>query len=183
MTQTPQGFSTFNGPIFLIGFMASGKSTVAVRLAHLLPGYNVIDTDQAIEKREGCTISDLFAKEGEAYFRDCETHFLQTIDPSAKWIVSCGGGIILREENRRFMQKLGPVIWLTAQPQTILDRTKGNNERPLLRGKRTVTAVQNMLDSRRESYEQAATHVIATDELSPSVIAKQIREMLTASPA
>ena len=121
--------------IFLIGFMASGKSTVARALAEQLPDYQVIDTDQAIEELEGCSIADLFVQKGSLFSGLRNTLSLKSIEPTARQIISCGGGMILRAENRRIMGELGPVIWLTATPETILDRTEENNERPLLRGK------------------------------------------------
>ena len=161
---------------FLIGFMAVASPVAA--LAEQLPDYQVIDTDQAIEELEGCSIADLFVQKGERYFRDCETHFLKSIEPTARQIISCGGGMILRAENRRIMGELGPVIWLTATPETILDRTEENNERPLLRGKRSVEAIQMMLDERRPQYEAVALHKVPTDGLTPQMIAKQIRGML-----
>ena len=85
--------------IYLVGFMGTGKSSVAKELAKLLP-LNVVDMDIAIESLAGRTISDIFAQDGEESFRNTETMVLTAISKAQNQIVSCGGGVVLRQENK-----------------------------------------------------------------------------------
>ena len=92
--------------IFLIGFMGSGKSTVASCLAHNY-NLNIVEMDQMIVEQEGMSIPDIFAQKGEAYFRDAETELLIAIGKEQNKVVSCGGGVVLRERNIAEMKKSG----------------------------------------------------------------------------
>ena len=105
--------------IFLIGFMGAGKTSVAQCLQQMFH-MDVIEMDQVIALREGCSIPEIFDRYGEAYFRDLESNLLREISKSRGQIVSCGGGAILREENIKEMKRSGKVVLLTASPETIL---------------------------------------------------------------
>ena len=105
------GLPKWRTNLFLIGFMGSGKSSVAAYLHRLLAADD-LDMDREIEKREGRTITDLFLMEGEAYFRERETALLKEVREGDGTIVACGGGVILREENVGAMRKRGRVVWL-----------------------------------------------------------------------
>ena len=148
--------------IFLIGFMGSGKSTVASYLSQYF-GMQVIEMDQLIVEREGMSIPHIFEKYGEQYFRDAETKLLLEIQSEENKVVSCGGGVVLREQNVEVMKKGGLVVLLTAKPETILERVKDDDNRPLLRGNKTVSFIHEMMEKRREKYENAADIVIWTD--------------------
>lgn len=91
--------------IFLIGFMGTGKSTVAQALQEVT-GREIIEMDQELEKLANMTINDIFAKHGEDYFRDLESKLVLEISKQDEKIVSCGGGAVLREENRKYMRKV-----------------------------------------------------------------------------
>ena len=105
--------------IFLIGFMGTGKTTVSKALASLLP-MEEMDTDAYIAALEGMSISRIFEEKGETYFRDRETRLLEELKVKKGYIISCGGGMALREENRQKMKEAGKVVLLTARPETIL---------------------------------------------------------------
>ena len=152
--------------LVLIGFMGSGKSTIGRKLHEQL-GYQLIDTDVLIEERQGISISKIFADQGEPAFRDMETALLQELvaNPPANRIVSTGGGIILREENRKLLQELGFVVWLKAPDAEILERTKRNNDRPLLQTEDPVAAVKKMMTERDPLYTESAHLELDTGNL------------------
>lgn len=159
--------------IFLIGFMGCGKSTVAAGLSAKY-GMDIVEMDQIIVEREGMSISDIFAQKGELYFRDVETHLLIEIQSENNKVVSCGGGVVMREQNVEAMRKGGCVVLLTANPETILERVKDDNSRPLLQGNKNIDFINEMLEKRRAKYESAADIVIQTDEKRIDDICEEI---------
>ena len=159
--------------VFLIGFMGSGKSTIASYLAENY-GMEIIDMDQLIVEREGMAIPDIFAQKGELYFRDVETSLLIEIQGEQNKVVSCGGGVVLREKNIQAMKKSGQVVLLNAKPETILERVKDDDNRPLLRGNKNVQFILDMMGKRQPNYEAAADLVIHTDGKSADEICKEI---------
>lgn len=160
--------------IFLIGFMGSGKSTVASCLSRNY-GMGMIEMDEVIAKHEKMSISDIFAQKGESYFREAETRLLREIEEDGHKVVSCGGGVILREENVQEMKKKGRIVLLSAKPETILERVKGNDNRPLLAGKKDVNSICEMMEERRPRYEAAADVEISTDGKTAEEISKEIQ--------
>ena len=148
--------------ILLIGFMGTGKSTLSARLKKELD-MKEVDTDMLIEKRQGMTISDIFAKKGEEAFRNMETELLKELKSERNLIISCGGGMALRDENAAVMKEAGTVVWLTAEPETILERVKHDDSRPLLRGNKNVEFIGNLLEQRYSKYKAAADVAVATD--------------------
>ena len=163
--------------IFLIGFMGSGKSTVASYLSHNY-NLNIVEMDQIIVENEGLSIPEIFAQKGEAYFRDAETNLLIAIGKEQNKVVSCGGGVVLRQQNIAEMKKSGCVVLLTASPETILERVKNDDNRPLLNGKKDVAFIRDMINNRRPKYEAAADFSISTDEKEIKEICKEIIEKI-----
>ncbi len=162
--------------VILIGFMGCGKTTVGLRLSYRLRR-TVIDTDKEIEREEKRTISDIFAADGEAYFRDRETDCLKKLSGNtAGQIISVGGGLPLREENRRLLHELGQVFYLRAKGETIYERLKDDNTRPLLQGDDPLTKIRTLLDERDPYYREAADVVIAVDGKSFEQILDEIEE-------
>ena len=159
--------------IFLIGFMGCGKSTVA---AHLFEeyGFQIIEMDQVLVERVGMSISEMFEKYGETYFRNEETKLLTECENQTDKVVSCGGGVVLRKENVEIMKRSGKVVWLTANPETILSRVKNDENRPLLEGNKNVLSIAHMLEKRYANYEAAADVIIETDDKSIEDICKEI---------
>ena len=163
--------------IFLIGYMGSGKSSVAAYMAEKY-GMEVLEMDEMIADREGMSISDIFAKQGEEYFRNVETTLLQEICLQENKVVSCGGGVVLRSHNVEMMTKRGTIVLLSARPETILERVKDDTSRPLLQGNKTVAYIREMMDKRREHYENAAEVVVWTDGKQIAEISSEIFEQI-----
>lgn len=163
--------------IFLIGYMGTGKSTVAAYMA-MQYGMEVLEMDQMIVDREGMSISDIFAKHGEAYFRDMETKLLIEIQTQENKVVSCGGGVVIREQNVEEMRKGGNIVLLSAKAETILERVKDDNSRPLLQGNKNIAFINDMLEKRRAKYESAADIVIETDAKQVADICNEIFEQI-----
>lgn len=167
----------FSYNLVLIGFMGTGKSTVATYLSkqyHM----DIIEMDALIEQREGMSIPEIFQVHGEPYFRSLETNLLKEMQTYENKIISCGGGAALREENVREMKKNGKVILLTARPETILERTREDNSRPLLKDRKTPESISLLMEQRREKYLAAADLSVATDNKSIPEICKEIIEKL-----
>lgn len=163
--------------ILLIGFMGTGKSTVASCLEKNY-GMNIVEMDETIAMQQGMSIPDIFEKYGEEYFRNLETELLIEIQKKENQVVSCGGGVPMRDVNVAWMKKNGCVVLLTATPETILERVKDDDNRPLLRGNKNVTFISDLLEKRREKYEAAADIVVATDGKDAKEICKEIFEKI-----
>lgn len=165
--------------IFLIGFMGSGKSTVGKQLSDIT-GFQFIDTDSIIEEKMEMKISKIFNKKGEKFFRKIETQVLQNIDDDENQIISCGGGIILKEENRKLVKEKGKVIFLNGKIKTMLDRVENDDNRPVLfpvlRGNndKKYEAFKDILDKRMPLYMETADIIIEIEKKHPEEIAKEI---------
>lgn len=152
-------FMKKNNIVFIIGFMASGKSTFGKRMAKEL-GYKFIDTDKEIEKQEGKSISQIFEEKGEQYFRTLEMKFLKEIAVnSEKTIISSGGGMACNQYRLNRMLKLGKVIYLEIDAKSVINRLqKAKQKRPILEGlseKKLNKKIESLLNKRRKYYEQA----------------------------
>lgn len=164
------------GNVILIGFMGSGKTTVGLRLSYRLRR-PVIDTDKEIEREERRAISDIFAADGEAYFRDRETTCLRKLIESVNnQIISVGGGLPVREENRALLHELGQVFYLCAKEETIYERVKDDTTRPLLQGGDPLSKIRALLNERDPYYRAAADVVIAVDGKNFEQILNEIEE-------
>lgn len=159
--------------IFLIGFMGAGKTVVSQALS-ARTGIPSADTDEMIRREQGMEITDIFAQKGEAHFRTLETDLLRSLKGRDPMIISCGGGMPLREENASLMKEAGTVIWLTARPETIYERLKDDQTRPLLKGRNNPQAIGELMESRRERYEAAGDIQIAVDGRSVEEICEEI---------
>ncbi len=160
----------------LIGYMGAGKTTVGKQLASKC-GKQFADTDAMIVEREKMSINDIFAKYGESHFRAIETNLLkEMMDSMSGYVISCGGGLPLKEENRAYLKRLGKVIYLKADESDIIKRLRNDNTRPLLKGpKDEVRAkVHSMLEIRNPIYEEAADSVIVTSDKKISEIVAEI---------
>ena len=165
------------GHILLIGFMGVGNSSVARKLSRILD-LPETDTDHLIEEAEGMSISQIFQEKGEPYFRDAETALLKRLAGMDPMIISCGGGMAMREENAGLMKQAGTVVLLTALPQTILERVAHTNRRPLLEGRKNVKDISHMMKERRPRYEAAADFSVSTDFRGLDGICREIIDKL-----
>ena len=159
--------------IFLIGFMGTGKTTIANCLSRKLDR-KVVEMDQIISERAGMSISDIFKTYGEQHFRDLETGLLVETQSGMPVIVSCGGGTPMRECNVAEMKKSGCTVLLTACPETVLQRTKDNHDRPLLEKNKNVEFIAELMEKRREKYEAAADIIIETDGKNKKEICEEL---------
>lgn len=163
--------------IVLIGFMGCGKSTVARRLAEVLH-YPLIDTDQRIEQDARMSIPELFAAVGEEAFRDREAALLREIAAShtPRHIISTGGGIVVRPDNRPLLRTLGYVVWLRATEEVIFERTRHNRDRPLLQTTDPRASIHHLLTLRTPFYQETAHLTVDTEGLSSIEVAAGILE-------
>ena len=172
-----QARKLFDYNIVLIGFMGAGKSTISDFLKTVF-AMEIVEMDQIIAERQGMSISDIFETYGEEYFRDLETNLLIEMQSRTNVVISCGGGVPMRERNVAEMKKNGRVVLLTAKPETILERVKDNHDRPLLEGNKTVPYIAQLMEKRREKYEAAADIVIETDGKSELQICEELVQSL-----
>ena len=163
--------------IVLIGFMGCGKSTVGREL-HQRLGYPLVDMDQVIEQRAGKPITAIFADEGEAAFREMESALLRELaaDHTARRIISTGGGVVGREENRVLLRQLGYVVWLDAPLEVILERTGRNRQRPLLHTDDPAARISALLAERLPLYQESAHLKLDTAGLNSGELATGILE-------
>ncbi len=160
--------------IFLTGFMGTGKTTVGTRLAERL-GLPFFDTDQEIERAEGRAISAIFASDGEAYFRAVERRVLEGTPANA--VVATGGGAVVDPVNRDRMRAAGPIICLSADPDTIYRRTALNHDRPLLGEQGRAARIRALLAQRAPAYAES-DFIIDTSELDIGAVVDQIVRFL-----
>lgn len=163
--------------IFLIGFMGTGKSAISKYLGDNY-NMNIFEMDETIEQRQGMSISDIFAKNGEEYFRNLETELLKEIAGKENCVVSCGGGTPLRDENVHIMKEGGKVILLSARPETIYERVKDSHNRPLIENNKSVEYIAELLKKRQSKYEAAADCVVITDGRTKEDIAEEIMQKI-----
>ena len=162
--------------IILIGFMGAGKTTVGRKLANRL-GYFFLDTDQQIEKQQGCTIEEIFRYAGEATFRDLETKLLGNLQNVHNTILSTGGGMFLRSENQVFLKGIGKTVYLQVDRETLKQRLQCDLNRPLLQKPNWQENVNQMLQQREPAY-LTADLTIESQEGPPNVMVSRIIEAI-----
>jgi shikimate kinase len=163
--------------IYLVGFMGTGKSAVGKELAKRKK-LQFVDLDELIELKEKRLISDIFAKEGEPYFRIVEKRTLAEVSMEKKFVVACGGGIVLNNDNMKTMKKTGVIVCLTASPEIILERTRLASHRPLLNVKDPKKQIELLLKMRSPFYAQADKS-IDTSKLSIKEVADKVLKLIS----
>ncbi len=161
--------------IILVGFMGCGKSTIGRELSKLLC-YPLIDTDQLISEREGRTISEIFAQEGESYFRALESGLLRELhsDHDVRHIISTGGGLPVQSGNGELLKEIGYVVWLQSSVDSILERTGKNSNRPLLDQENPREKIEKLLAERTPIYERCSHLGLSTEGLSINEVSQGI---------
>ncbi len=173
------GYKTM--PITLIGYRATGKTTLAQMLAERL-GWGWIDADVEIERRAGKTIAEIFAEDGEPVFRDLEADVTMELCGQEKLVLAAGGGAPLRPESRRAMRQSGKVVWLQARPETVLARMTGDattaQRRPELTNKSALDEIVHLMDERESIYRETAHFEVDVESKTPRQIADEIIQLL-----
>lgn len=162
--------------IVLVGFMGTGKTTIATQVANRL-GMKYISTDNLIEKREKRTINEIFTDSGEDYFRDVESDVVRKVSAGQDMVIDTGGGAVLREENMANFRSSGIVVCLTADPEAILERTKKYKHRPLLNVEDPKMRIRDLLAKRSPLYAKA-DHVIDTGKLTVRQVVEEIVKII-----
>ena len=162
--------------LYLVGMMGSGKTSTGRPLAERL-GYGFVDADAVIEQAAGCSIPDIFDRDGEAGFRSLESQVLSAISQRHSLVVATGGGVVTQPENWGLLHS-GIVIWLDVVPDQLLQRLKADSTvRPLLQTADPEAALNALLNERRPLYAEADLTVVINDE-TPDVVADGILQLL-----
>ncbi len=160
--------------IALVGFMGTGKTDVGRLLAEKL-GKDFIELDELIEQRAGKAIPEIFQQDGEIAFRELEIEATREAAAKKNAVIACGGGVVLNQINVDRLREHGGIVYLTASPEAILQRTSSDtDERPLLVAEDKASKVEKLLNFRRPFYERAADITVNTSELDVAGVAGQI---------
>ena len=159
--------------IVLIGMPASGKTTIGNLLAERLPDYTLIDTDSVIEKTQGLSISEIFEKFSENYFRKLEYDTIKMIANGDKKIISIGGGAFENPDNRATLLNFGKVFYLKSDLDVLYYRISKDTTRPLLQKENPKKVLENMLTKREENYKKAH-YIVDTSSMQEDEIIRFI---------
>ena len=160
-------------PIFLVGFMGAGKTTVGRALAAYLE-YDFFDLDELIEARASKSVREIFAELGEAEFRRLEHEAVRACSDWSRAVIALGGGAYVSEENRTLLRRIGRTVWLDCPLDICLRRVGEDTSRPLLGDEDTM---RELLEDRRAAYA-GANYVAQTGELSPEQLVIEITRLL-----
>ena len=162
--------------LYLIGMMGSGKTSTGRPLAERL-GYGFVDADAVIEQAAGCSISEIFQRDGEAEFRALEKQVLSSISQRHSLVVATGGGVVTQQENWGLLHS-GIVIWLDVVQEQLLKRLQADKTvRPLLQTADPEAALNDLLAERKALYAEADLTVVINDE-PPEAVADGIVQLL-----
>lgn len=175
--------------LVLVGYRGSGKTSVGKNLAKIL-GLDYLDTDIAIQEKAGKSVKEIFADRGEADFRAMETQILEELvaqrENAQPTVIATGGGMVMREHNRRLLKQLGPVIWLKVSAEKALERILADSftgeQRPALTDQNLADEVREMVSARLPYYSACAdltvendSDSLSTDEVAGEVV-NQLRQ-------
>jgi shikimate kinase len=158
--------------VYLIGMPGSGKTSVGKALAKLL-AVPFVDLDDEVERTAGKPVVQIFRDDGEARFRELEHEVVARVASGPPSVVACGGGAVLRDDNRELIGRTGTVVWLQASPEKLWNRIK-QYPRPLARGPVDVKRIER---ERRDVYRSVAAHRVAS-EGEPDAVARKVAEVL-----
>ena len=162
--------------LYLVGMMGSGKTSTGRPLAERL-GYGFVDADAVIKQAAGCSIPEIFERDGEAGFRKLESQVLSAISQRHSLVVATGGGVVTQQENWGLLHS-GIVIWLDVVPDQLLQRLKADSTvRPLLQTDDPEAALNALLNERRPLYAEADLTVVINEE-TPETVADGILQLL-----
>jgi shikimate kinase len=153
-----QAALVINRPVVLVGMMGVGKTSIGKRLAARL-GTAFVDADDEIEKAAGLSITEIFAKFGEEYFRDGERRVIARLIEGEPKVIATGGGAFVNDDTRALILERATSIWLNADVQVLADRVSRRNHRPLLKGKDPVAVLTELGKVRNPLYAAANLHI------------------------
>jgi shikimate kinase len=162
--------------IVLIGMMGAGKSYVG-RCLQRRTKLALVDTDDIVASKFGISIPEIFSKYGEQGFREAETQALRELVPAKPTIIVTGGGIVLREKNVDFLKRLGVIVWLDGNEETLFERASRARTRPLLQGENPRETFTQLLQLRLPLYAKVAqvrvdTSVLTDEEVAVAILTK-----------
>jgi len=166
--------------LVFIGFMGCGKTTLGKWISQNV-SMTFYDSDEYIESKQNREIKEIFATEGEKYFRDLETETIKEMNEKfSNSVISVGGGLPLREENRALLKNLGIVIYLRATEDTLVHRLAYDTKRPLLAGSDIRIKVHDLMMQRANIYEDIAQIIVDTDDKTYEQIYNEIEDIILA---
>lgn len=167
-----------DGHLFLVGFMGAGKSTVARMIAEKIER-PCIDLDKEIEILSGRSVTSVFAEDGEDAFRELESTALRRLEGREPAVVACGGGVVLKPENRALLKRLGTVVYLVVTAEEALARVGNGSTRPLLAGPGGTLAATALLAARESLYRSVADLAVDTVGRSTEQVALSVMNELS----
>ncbi len=164
--------------VVLVGYRGTGKSVVAQQLAVRL-GLKVVSLDEELQRKAGKGIPDVVQERGWPGFRDLEEEIVRAFAAQDGQVIDCGGGVIEREANFDTLRAAGPVVWLKASPQTIVERIAGGHQRPSLTGTKSFTdEVVEVLQRRTPLYRRIAHHAVDTDARTIEEVTSEVCKLV-----
>jgi shikimate kinase len=167
------------GNVFLIGPMGAGKTTIGRHLATLLHK-RFVDVDHEIEKRTGVSIPVIFEIEGEEGFRRRESVVIEELTRDANIVLATGGGAVLLEDTRKVLKDRGTVVYLQADIDTLVERTRRDRNRPLLQTENPRGKIEELLQQRDPVYREVAHIIVNTGQRASSNVARDVVVRLNA---
>lgn len=174
LQSAPSSASWTGKPIVLVGLMGVGKTTVGRRLAARL-GVPFVDADHEIEAAAGMTVSEIFEKFGEPYFRDGERRVIARMIDGSPRVIATGGGAFINDETRALILDHAIAIWLDAPIHVLAERVGRRDTRPLLRGRDPVVALTELAAVRNPIYARAPIHIPSDQAPHESAVAAIMR--------
>ena len=171
------GVEERKGFVAIIGDVGVGKTTIGKLLAERL-GYDFVDMDEEIEKREGITISEIFRVKGESRFRELESRLVKELSQNNGLVIACGGGVIADTENAEILLKSSRMVYLTASIEEIINRIDNDNSRPLLEVENPEKVASELYERRKPVYTKYAEITVDTTSKTPKEIVEMVLEAL-----
>jgi shikimate kinase len=164
--------------VALVGMMGAGKTAVGTQLARVL-GVPFVDSDEEIERAAQMTIAEIFARDGEPFFRARESEVLRRLVRGAPCVLSTGGGAFLAEANRRTLSEQGVSVWLRADLDLLWNRVRHKSTRPLLRTANPRETLRALYEARIPVYQQADITVDSVADLPVEMMAERVVQALS----
>jgi shikimate kinase len=160
--------------LYLVGFMGTGKSTVGRLVARRI-GFKQLDSDHEIERHQGRTIAEIFARDGEAAFRDMERAFVESGHAPERTVIACGGGLVVQPGMLGRLREKGVVICLHASLETVLERTQRHHNRPLLEVDDPMARIRELYAARESIYRRSGSLILTDGRPLNDIVAHVLR--------